>query len=57
MARPDSRSRILAAATPMFARHGLNGVSVRSLASAAGVNLYMLPYHFGGNLGLYAEIP
>jgi TetR/AcrR family transcriptional regulator len=56
MARPDSRSRILAAATPMFARHGLNGVSVRSLASAADVNLSMISYHFGGKEGLYAEI-
>lgn len=56
MAKPDSRSRILAAATPMFARQGLNGVSVRSLASAAGVNLSMISYHFGGKEGLYAEI-
>jgi len=56
MAKPDSRSRILAAATPMFARRGLNGVSVRSLASAAKVNLSMISYHFGGKEGLYAEI-
>jgi len=56
MARQDSRSRILAAATPMFARHGLNGVSVRSLASAAKVNLSMISYYFGGKEGLYAEI-
>lgn len=56
MASPDSRSRILAAATPLFARHGLNGVSVRKLASAAGVNLSMISYHFGGKEGLYAEI-
>jgi TetR/AcrR family transcriptional regulator len=54
--RPDSRSRILAAATPMFAKHGLNGVSVRSLASAAGVNLSMISYHFGGKERLYTEI-
>lgn len=56
MARTDSRSRILAAATPLFARHGLNGVNVRALASAAGVNLSMISYHFGGKEGLYAEI-
>lgn len=56
MVPPDSRSRILAAATPLFARHGLNGVSVRELASAAGVNLSMISYHFGGKEGLYAEI-
>ena len=56
MSRQDSRSRILAAATPMFARHGLNGVSVRPLASAAKVNLSMISYYFGGKEGLYAEI-
>jgi len=56
LARTDSRSRILAAATPMFARHGLNGVNVRSLASVAGVNLSMISYHFGGKEGLYTEI-
>ena len=56
MARLDSRSRILAAATPLFARHGLNGVSVREVASAAGVNLSMISYYFGGKEGLYAEI-
>ena len=56
MSLPDSRSRILAAATPLFAKHGLNGVSIRKLASAAGVNLSMISYHFGGKEGLYAEI-
>lgn len=56
MAHPDSRTRILAAATPLIARHGLNGVSVRSLAAAAGVNLSLISYHFGGKEGLYAEI-
>ena len=40
----------------MFARHGLNGVNVRALASAAGVNLSMISYHFGGKEGLYTEI-
>ncbi|HZD54711.1 MAG TPA: TetR/AcrR family transcriptional regulator [Candidatus Aquicultoraceae bacterium] len=56
MAPRDARSRILSAATPLFARHGLNGVSIRELASAAGVNLSMVSYHFGGKEGLYAEI-
>ena len=56
MARRDTRSKILSAATPLFAKHGLNGVSVRNLASAAGVNLSMVSYHFGGKEGLYAEI-
>jgi TetR/AcrR family transcriptional regulator len=56
LAPRNSRSRILSAATPLFAKHGLSGVSVRELASAAGVNLSMISYHFGGKEGLYAEI-
>lgn len=56
MAPRDTRSRILSAATPLFAKHGLNGVSIRNLADAAGVNLSMISYHFGGKAGLYAEI-
>lgn len=56
MSRRDARSRILSAATPLFARHGLHGVGIRDLASAAGVNLSMISYHFGGKEGLYAEI-
>jgi TetR/AcrR family transcriptional regulator len=56
MAPRDARSRILSAATPLFAKHGLNGVSIRDLVSAAGVNLSLVSYHFGGKEGLYAEI-
>jgi TetR/AcrR family transcriptional regulator len=56
LAPRDTRSKILSAATPLFAKHGLNGVSIRDLASAAGVNLSMVSYHFGGKEGLYAEI-
>jgi len=56
LARQNSRSKILSAATPLFAKHGLNGVSIRELASAAGVNLSMISYYFGGKEGLYAEI-
>ena len=56
MARLDSRARILAVATPLFAKHGLNGVGIRELASAAGVNLSMISYYFGGKEGLYSEV-
>lgn len=56
MAHRDSRSRILAAAAPLFAKRGLNGVGVRDVAAAAGVNLSMISYHFGGKEELYAEI-
>jgi len=52
----DSRDQLLAAATPLFARKGLHGVSVRELAKAAGVNVSMISYYFGGKDGLYQEV-
>jgi AcrR family transcriptional regulator len=56
MERSDCRKRLIAAATPLFARNGLHGVNVRSLAKAAGVNLAMISYYFGGKDGLYAAV-
>ena len=56
MADKDSRENIIAAAVPLFAAKGLNGVSVRELARAAGVNLSMISYYFGGKEGLYAAV-
>lgn len=56
MADKDCRENIIASAIPLFAAKGLNGVSVRELASAAGVNLSMISYYFGGKEGLYAAI-
>lgn len=52
----DCRKNLIAAAVPLFAAKGLNGVSVRELASAAGVNLSMISYYFGGKEGLYAAV-
>ena len=56
MITTDTRSQLLAAATPLFARKGLHGVSVRELARSAGANLAMISYHFGGKDGLYAAV-
>jgi len=52
----DCRENIIAAALPLFAAKGLNGVSVRELARAAGANLSMISYYFGGKEGLYAAV-
>jgi TetR/AcrR family transcriptional regulator len=52
----DCRENIIAATVPLFAAKGLNGVSVRELAGAAGVNLSMISYYFGGKEGLYAAV-
>jgi len=49
----EGRARLLDSAMDMFAEKGLNGVSTRELATAAGVNLSAITYHFGGKKGLY----
>lgn len=56
MADNENRENIIAAVTPLFASKGLNGVGVRELAGAAGVNLSMISYYFGGKEGLYAAV-
>jgi TetR/AcrR family transcriptional regulator len=56
MAEKDCRANLIAASTPLFAEKGFNGVSVREIARAAGVNLSMISYYFGGKEGLYAAI-
>jgi TetR/AcrR family transcriptional regulator len=56
MADNDCRANLIETATPLFAEKGFHGVSVRELAKAAGVNLSMISYYFGGKEGLYAEV-
>ncbi|OGA13534.1 MAG: TetR family transcriptional regulator [Betaproteobacteria bacterium RIFCSPHIGHO2_12_FULL_69_13] len=51
---PDrTRSRILAAATQDFARHGLGGARVDRIAARAGANKRMLYYYFGSKDDLF----
>ena len=56
MADNDCRTNLIETATPLFAEKGFHGVSVRELAKAAGINLSMISYYFGGKEGLYAEV-
>ncbi|WP_346353274.1 TetR/AcrR family transcriptional regulator [Azotosporobacter soli] len=49
-------SKILAAATLLFAQKGFSGVSVKEIAEAAGVNIASISYHFGGKEKLYVEV-
>ena len=56
MAENDCRANLVQATTPLFAEKGFNGVGVRELAVAAGVNLSMISYYFGGKEGLYAAV-
>jgi len=48
-----TRERILAAAERLFAEHGADGVSMRNIASAAGVTLALISYHFHSKAELY----
>lgn len=53
----DRRTRILVAAEKLFAMHGYDGTSLRSVAEEAGdVKLPLLVYHFESKLALYREI-
>lgn len=51
-----SRERILNAAERLFSAHGIDGVSVRRIAAAAGVQLALLTYYFGTKEGLYRAV-
>jgi len=57
--KPDESAevpaRLLAAAALLFAEHGYEAVTTRQIASAAGVTLACINYHFDGKAGLYRE--
>ena len=44
--RPDTKERILDAAEKLFSEHGLAGTSLRSIITAADVNLAAIHYHY-----------
>jgi AcrR family transcriptional regulator len=46
-------AQLLVAAVDVFGKNGFAGTSTRMLASAAGLNLQAIAYHFGGKEGLY----
>lgn len=53
---PDSRRRLLAAATAEFADRGYAGANVDRIARAARLNKAMIYYHFTSKAALYREI-
>ncbi len=52
----ETRQRLLQVGARLFALNGFKGVSMRSLAMEAEINLATVGYHFGGKLGLYEAI-
>lgn len=50
---PDTRAEILGAARAAFARGGLAGTTVRSIAEAAGVDSALVHHYFGTKQQLY----
>jgi AcrR family transcriptional regulator len=55
-AENQTRERLIVAAETLFAQRGYQGVSVRAIAAAAGVNWSLLGYYFRGKEGLLFEI-
>jgi len=52
----STQSRIAAVASTLFAAKGYNGVSLRAIATGAGVPLGLIPYYFGSKAGLYRAL-
>jgi AcrR family transcriptional regulator len=50
------RSQILAAATELIATHGVEGMTMRQLASACGLNIATLYHYFGSKSDLLGAI-
>ncbi|WP_321489855.1 TetR/AcrR family transcriptional regulator [uncultured Hyphomonas sp.] len=54
--RPDRRTAILDAAEEQFARHGYDGVTLRTIAKHAGVDVALPNYYFGPKRDLFDAV-
>jgi AcrR family transcriptional regulator len=52
----DTASRIVSAATRLFAQKGYEGTSVKDICEAADANIAAIHYHFGSKESLYRHI-
>ena len=52
----NGKERILDAAERLFAQRGFYGVSLRDITQAAGVDVALVGYHFGGKRELFAAV-
>lgn len=53
---PDLRAVILDAAEELFSRHGFYGVTVRQVATEAGVDTALIHYYFGAKRELFDAV-
>ncbi|PIE38145.1 MAG: TetR family transcriptional regulator [Gammaproteobacteria bacterium] len=56
MSNISKSERILDAAEELFALHGYDGVTLRKIASKAGVDVALANYHFGRKLDLFNAV-
>ena len=56
MAQKETVERILDAAEVLFAERGFSETSLRTITSAAGVNLAAVNYHFGSKKALIQAV-
>lgn len=56
MPRPSARTRLLDCAERLFADHGIEGISLRSINAEAGLSAAALHYHFGTKQALVAAL-
>ncbi|HEX4922901.1 MAG TPA: TetR/AcrR family transcriptional regulator [Bdellovibrionales bacterium] len=54
--KDPTRDVLIKAGRKLFAKHGLDGVTVRDIAQEAGVNVAAVSYHFEGKEGLYRAV-
>ncbi len=52
----DTKARLLAAGTELFAARGFHGTKIRDIATRAGVNVAAGNYHYGSKKELYLEV-
>ncbi len=52
----ENRRQILESAERVFARKGFDGANMREIAAAAGVNKFMLYYHFEDKQTLFDRV-
>lgn len=56
MNEPSKSERILDAAEALFAARGFDGVTLRQIATAAGVDVALANYHFGKKIDLFRAV-